>query len=120
MLGDELEAAATAEGVARHFAKNEGRLKLPEGHHSAGMESLRQFSHRGHQIVIRTTYTIAVDGNPLRGHIEVANSGQVHYHGMPNYSFASAVDLVKQLIDLFPDDFQTTAPKRRGSEADHH
>ena len=62
-------------------------------------------STKGHHIVVRTTYHIEVDGQTLTGHFAVSNDGQVHYHPVPNISFASAIDLVKQLIDLFPDDF---------------
>ncbi|MGH3997455.1 MAG: tyrosinase family protein [Pseudonocardiaceae bacterium] len=46
----------------------------------------------------------------IEGHMGVANDGQVHYHPVPNLGFSSAVDLVKQLIDIFPDDFGTQAP----------
>jgi len=41
----------------------------------------------------------------IEGHLAVGNDGQVHYHAIPNLSFPSAVDLVKRLIDAFPDDF---------------
>src|SRR5215216_2510951 len=43
---------------------------------------------------------------PLEGHLGVANDGQVHYHAIPNLRFVSTVDLVKQLIEAFPEDFQ--------------
>jgi hypothetical protein len=35
----------------------------------------------------------------------VDNSGKVSAHALPNYSFVSAVDLLKKVIDEFPDDF---------------
>jgi hypothetical protein len=35
----------------------------------------------------------------------VDNRGKVSAHALPNYSFVSAVDLVKKIIDEFPDDF---------------
>jgi hypothetical protein len=35
----------------------------------------------------------------------VDNKGKVSAHALPNYSFVSAVDLVKKMIDEFPDDF---------------
>ena len=59
-------------------------------------------------IVIRTTYQIEVDGTPVTGHMGVTDDGKVHYHPVPNISFASALDMVKQLIDVFPDDFTDT------------
>jgi hypothetical protein len=40
-------------------------------------------------------------------HLALTNDGQVQYHGLPNYSFDSAVDLVKKMIDVYPDDFST-------------
>ena len=84
----------------------------PEGGHGHGdhetpMESVREATHAGHHIVVRTSYRIEVDGKPLAGRFYLSNDGQVFYHGLPNYSFASAVDLVKQMIDAFPDDFET-------------
>jgi len=30
----------------------------------------------------------------------VNNAGSVHYHAIPNQEFASAVDLVKRIVDL--------------------
>lgn len=76
------------------------------GPHGGAMESVREATYRGHRIVIRTSYHIEVDGAPIEGHLGVTNDGQVHYHPVPNLSFSSAVDLVKQLIDIFPDDFR--------------
>ena len=52
-----------------------------------------------------TSYEIEVDGKPVTGHLGVSNDGRVHYHLVPNLSFESAVDLVKQVIDTFPDEF---------------
>lgn len=75
------------------------------GRHAEVMESVREETYRGHKIVIRTSYHIEVDGAPIEGHLGVTNDGQVHYHPVPNLSFNSAVELVKQLIDIFPDDF---------------
>jgi len=75
---------------------------------------VRKAEYQGHHIVVRTQYQIEVDGQMLMGHMGVTNDGQVHYHSVPNLSFASAVDLVKQLIDIFPDDF---AKKGRGGMA---
>lgn len=69
------------------------------------MESLREATYDGHEIVVRTSYTIEVDGQPITGHVGVGDDGRVHYHAVPERSFTSAIDLVKKLIDLFPDDF---------------
>jgi hypothetical protein len=74
--------------------------------HHGPMRTVREDEYHGHQIVVKTTYEIEVDGRPVTGHLGVANDGRVHYHPTPNLSFASAVDLVRSLIDTFPDDFE--------------
>jgi hypothetical protein len=68
-------------------------------------ESVREADYHGHHIVVRTRYEIEVDGKMLMGHMGVTNDGHVYYHAVPNLSFASAIDLVKELIDIFPADF---------------
>jgi hypothetical protein len=80
----------------------------PEGAHThpGPVETVREHDYDGHRIVVRTTYQIEVDGRPVSGHLGVANDGRVHYHPVPNLSYASAVDLVKSLIDTFPEDFE--------------
>jgi hypothetical protein len=112
MKRDELVQATTPEALVGYLRQAES--SLAPGEHcdhggAASMESIREATHRGHHIVIRTRYQIEVDGKPIEGHLGVTNDGQVHYHAIPNYSFASAVDLVKQVIDTFPDDFPAPA-----------
>jgi hypothetical protein len=77
------------------------------------VEIVREDDYNGHQIVLRTTYRIEVDGRTVRVPLGVDNTGQVHCHSLPNYQTASAVDMVKALIANFPDDFpEQEAPKR--------
>lgn len=95
----------TTKSIASYVRKNAPQAKKAQGHRMKMDESIREADYNGHHIVIRTTYQIAVDGKPVTGHMGVGNDGRVHYHPVPNMSFASAVDLVKQLIDVFPDDF---------------
>ncbi len=104
MNGEDLAQAATPEALADYVRQQRPQPQRLHTH-GGGMQSIRETDYRGHSVVIRTTYSIEVDGVPLEGHMEVNNEGRVHYHAIPNYSFASAVDLVKQLIDAFPDDF---------------
>lgn len=73
--------------------------------HGPATEVVRTACYKEHDIVVRTTYAIEVDGTPITGHFGVSDDGQVHYHAVPNIGFASAVDMVKKLIDTFPDDF---------------
>lgn len=80
--------------------------RAPEhGPHEHGAETVREDDYRGHHIVIRTTYRIEVDGRPVTGHVAVGNDGKVHYHAIPNVRFGSAIDVVRRLIDSFPDEF---------------
>jgi hypothetical protein len=74
------------------------------------MENVREATYREHRIIVRTSYHIEVDGVTIDGHMGVTNDGQVHYHPVPNLSFSSAIELAKQLIDIFPDDFTTQSP----------
>lgn len=80
-------------------------LGLPDHAHPGQHETVREAEHRGHHIVVRTTYSIEVDGKPIEGHLGVTADGTVHYHPVPNLAFPSAIEMVKQLIDTFPDDF---------------
>ena len=82
--------------------------------HSHGHPSVRTAEHNGHSIEIRTTYDVRIDGEPMEAHLGVSNDGNVHYHGLPNYSEASAIDLMRRVIDAFPDDFPPT------DDHDHH
>jgi hypothetical protein len=90
--------------------------RLHEPHHHEDM-TVREASYRGHSIRIVTTYDIEVDGSPVTGHMLVTNEGTVHYHAIPNQEFASAVDMVKRMIDLAPEQFAVPSPA--GNPDDH-
>jgi hypothetical protein len=76
-----------------------------EGGHSHSMESVRTATHCGRKIVIKTCYEITVDGKPLNSHLSVDDQGNLHTHALPEYSFSSAVDVVKKIVEAFPDEF---------------
>ena len=95
----------TTKSVASYVKKNAVHVKKAQRHKHQTTESVRAADYKGHHIVIRTKYEIEVDGKMIMGHMGVTNDGRVHYHPVPNLSFASAVDLVKQLINIFPEDF---------------
>jgi hypothetical protein len=80
-------------------------------HDKGPFQSVREVEYKGHKITIYTQYEIRVDGEPFTSHIYVDNTGKVSTHALPAYSFVSAVDLVKKIIDEFPDDFTTTKKK---------
>ena len=83
------------------------------GHHGPTV-SVRTAIHKGHEIEIRATYEITIGGKSLEGHMGVGNDGRVHYHPIPNYSAASMVDLIRSVIDAFPEDYPPVKkPKKR-------
>lgn len=107
MKAQDLRQAATPGKLARYLTD------LPKAmhHHAGPVETVREADHRGHHIVIRTTYQFEVDGRPLDLPMGVDNDGHVHCHSLPNYQFQSAINMVKQLIDSFPKDFPgSTSP----------
>ena len=107
----------TADSIASYVKKNAKHVKRAQKHEHQKSESVREADYKGHHIVVRTHYEIEVDGRLVMGHMGVTNDGQVHYHPVPNLSFASAVDLVKQLIDIFPDDFGSSSRRMHGMKA---
>ncbi|MGH3912494.1 MAG: hypothetical protein ACRDTC_03645 [Pseudonocardiaceae bacterium] len=71
-------------------------------HHEPGVTStVRTATHRGHEIKITTTYQVTIDGEPLKGMLEVLGDGRVHYHGLPQYALPSAMDMLRRVIDYF-------------------
>ncbi|MDR4479406.1 MAG: hypothetical protein R3B37_06605 [Nitrospira sp.] len=106
----------TAASIASYVERNAAHVKQTQQHRHHAADSLREATYQGHHIVVRTHYEIEVDGRSLIGHMGVTNDGHVHYHPVPNMSFASAIDLVKELINIFPDDFtKKTSRRKRGA-----
>jgi predicted component of type VI protein secretion system len=105
-LGEAVSPGEQAAGVERFRA----RIEQLNDAHQHGEESLREVTYGKHTIRIATTYDIQVDGKPVTGHMLVTNEGSVHYHAIPNQEFASAVDMVKRMIDLAPDQFPDPPP----------
>ena len=85
--------------------------KKKKAHHGP-RKIVRSESYRGHDVRIETTYKITIDGKAVNGHLDVTNAGQVHYHPLPNRSTSSAIEMVRAIIDSFPDDFPS--PVKRG------
>ena len=104
MQRDVLLREAQPEALRQRLAQATARPE-DDHDHASPLESTRESTYRGHHIVIRTSYRIEVDGRPIEGHLGVSNDGQVHYHAIPNLGFSSALDLVKKVIDTFPEDF---------------
>ena len=106
--------APTATSIASYVKKHAVYVKKLQKHKHQKIENIRKAEHKGHHIIVRTHYEIEVDGHMVMGHMGVTNDGHVHYHPLPNLSFASAIDLVKQLIDTFPDDFAKKGTGKMG------
>ena len=109
-----LAQAAAPERLARYI---DDLAQTHEHNHGSdgSVETVREDDHDAHHIVIRTTYKIQVDGKVLRVPLALANDGQLHCHSLPNYQFASAIDMVKRLIDTFPDDFRRKRSSKKRS-----
>ena len=73
------------------------------GKHEA--TSVREMTHNGHTVRIITTYRVEVDGEPADMHLSVDEDGQVFTHATPFVTYASAVDLMKEVMDAYPDAF---------------
>ena len=94
----------------------EGKLPLPQDYsipahkaHKSSFKTTRKSEYRAKSIKIETTYKISIDDEPLLSHTMVMDDGSVHCHDFPNYSFPSAVDMAKKIIDadidfVAPDD----------------
>jgi hypothetical protein len=110
----DVEPLAAPEEYLQHVRRSAEEPHEAHDHGDPTSESVREDEYKGHRIVVRTSYTIEVDGRPVTGHVAVTNDGQVHYHAVPNLSFASVVDLVRELIDAFSEDF--AGPDDAGEE----
>lgn len=114
----------TADASLAQAKKSSPALKalLSNQHgHGHAENQLREEYYNGHHIVIKTTYEVTVDGKMFHASLGVSNSGNVQYHGIPNVGFASAMDLMRCVIDQFPEEF--TKPEKVKSanrgEQDH-
>lgn len=83
-----------------------GCLPLPEGytipahkHARHSFKTIRKTEYRGKLIKIETTYKITIDNEPFVSHTTVMDDGTVRCHDFPNYSFPSAVDMAKKILD---------------------
>ena len=99
------EEKPTPKSIAGYVKSNAVRVRKAQQMHHGESVVTREADYKGHHISVRTKYEVEVDGKPLMGHIGVTDSGSVHYHPIPNLSFASALDMVRKVIDVFPDDF---------------
>jgi hypothetical protein len=117
----DLVAAAQPEEIRKALAANAEQIaSAGQAHGSGDLSSMRYASYKGHQIAVRTTYEITVDGRPFAIHVTVDNSGRVHYHGLPTRDFPSLISLVQKAIDMFPEDFREPVSKPDSDDGSHH
>lgn len=112
--------APTTQSIASYVKRHAARVKQTQMRHHMATETTREANHRGHHIVVKTRYEISVDGRKVLGHLGVSNDGHVHYHPIPNLSFASALDMVKAIIDVFPHQFDAKKRSDKGPGRIHH
>ena len=110
MVAKKTTTAPTAKSIASYVKKHASQVKKIQTLRHKDMANVREADYEGHHIVVRTSYEIEVDGQMIMGHLGVTNDGKVHYHPVPNLAFVSAIDMVKKLIDIFPDDFARKNP----------
>ncbi|PPD02348.1 MAG: hypothetical protein CTY36_09400 [Methylocystis sp.] len=120
MESKKLATGAAPRKLSDYLTRARDKAPAHAGHSAGGAQSVRKDSYRDHEIEIVTTYTILVDGKKIRAPLGVDASGQVHCHSLPNYQTASAVDMVRALIDGFPEEFeQKPAPSKSRPPASH-
>ena len=110
-MGSQRELLPTPESIAKYVKQNARKQARSSSmksmmHGKGGQEITRQDDYKGHHILVKTRYEMTIDGQAVTGHIMLSNLGQVQYHGLPNHSFDSAVELARALIDNFPEDFE--------------
>jgi hypothetical protein len=81
------------------------RELVGETPHEHELRSVRTAEHKGRHIEIVTSYEISIDGQPVHFHASVGDDGLLRCHESPYAQLPSAVDLVKHLIDLYPEAF---------------
>ena len=90
------------------------------GPHEHRLRGVRRAQHRGHEIEIVTSYEISIDGRPVFFHASVGADGLLRCHESPYAAVPSAVDLVKHLMDLYPDAFGGAGHGNRAHEHGDH
>ena len=107
---DELPDAAWTDdvGVQPEWVLSEHRSHRKQAHGTRHLvQSVREFDHGGHEVRITTTYKVEIDGEPIHLHMAVGEGGHLMCHSTPYEEYASAVDVVRTLIDRFPAAFET-------------
>lgn len=90
------------------------------GSHHDPLTSVRKFTHQGHEVKITTTYRIEIDGVDIQPHALVDNEGNLFSHVMPFETYGSAPELIKTLLDRFPEFFAKLKADAEDNHSGHH
>lgn len=112
-----LETSAAPHKLGEYLMRTREKTPMHTLHGAGGAQSVREDNYKGHQIEIVTTYKIMVDGKKIRAPLGVDAAGQVHCHSLPNYQTATAVDMVRALVDAFPEEFERKPAPRKSRSA---
>lgn len=91
------------------------RAASSHGHsaHKQHSSSSRITTHNGHKIVLETIYRVTIDGKKYDLGLLADDQGNVHCHSLPNYQLQSALDMVRAIVEQFPDDFEKKQKKTK-------
>lgn len=106
----DLDSDSEPRNLAAYLTGLASAAAMPEHGHGGSVESVREDEFKGHHIIVRTTYRVEVDGRVLEVPLMVDNDGNLRCHSLPNYQFVSAIDLVHQLINTYPNEFKQAPP----------
>jgi hypothetical protein len=108
-----LKLAATPKSMGAYLKKTAAASE-----HSMHSPAIRTTEYHGHEISIETVYRVQIDGKTVKMPLMVDDAGTVHCHSLPNYQFQSALDMVKAIVDVFPNALPKS--KKPGSTSGHH
>jgi len=100
-IGKTVQPDWTIDDYHKELDKEESEVT----HHMGGLTSVRNFQHQGRSVVINTAYEIKIADQLYKGHAAVDDDGRIHCHAIPYDTYQSAVDFIKQLINLYPESF---------------
>ncbi len=104
------------------WLKNKFPNLVEQQNHDHPLTSIRKLSHRGHEVVIVTTYEITIDGKTMQTHAMVDSEGKLWCHAIPYTSFSSATEMVRSIIDRYSDviNQESSTTENITQDADSH
>ena len=103
---------ASAAGL--HGPEHGGGMDMDHmGHAHGPTENIRTADYRGHDLEIRTTYQVFIDGAQIAVPFHVGDDGQVTCHAVPNYSSPTALDVARRIVDAYPHRYPERKPRKK-------